>query len=123
MATPYLMGHVLHLFIETAMLYAFYFLPLAKIDLIVGNWYVSTHPESPFRNKLIASRVDEHGVRHTLSGNKYQRHQVGQPSQSKILDDADEILMQLKDVFLMDSVSQLTPSERRELTVFLENTA
>jgi N-hydroxyarylamine O-acetyltransferase len=33
------------------------------IDRVLGNWYTSTHPESHFRNRLIAARAGEDGSR------------------------------------------------------------
>jgi N-hydroxyarylamine O-acetyltransferase len=29
------------------------------IDLDISNWYLSTHPDSHFKNRLILSKVDE----------------------------------------------------------------
>ncbi len=106
---------------EWQMLYVFDLLPQIKMDMVVGSWYISTYPNSPFKRRLMASRLDDDGVRHTLLNHKYQRHQVGKPSKSSILTSVDEVLMQLKQVFLIDIADELTASERQKLTVFLEN--
>lgn len=106
---------------EWQMLYVFDLLPQIKIDMVVGSWYISTYPQSPFKRRLMASRLDDDGVRHTLLNHKYQRHQLGKPSQSSILASVDEVLRQLKQVFLIDIADQLTASEQRKLAVFLDN--
>ena len=106
---------------EWQMLYVFDLLPQIKIDMIVGSWYISTYPKSPFKSRLMASRLDEQGIRHTLLNNQYRRHQLGKPSQSRALADIDELLTLLKQVFFMDIACELTPSERQKLTRFLEN--
>ena len=106
---------------EWQMLYVFDLLPQIRIDMVVGSWYISTYPNSPFKRRLMASRLDDDGVRHTLLNHKYQRHQVGKPSQSSILASVDEVLTQLKQVFLIDIADELTASERQKLMVFLEN--
>ena len=35
------------------------------VDLDISNWYLSTHPDSHFKNRLILSKVDEN-ARYTL---------------------------------------------------------
>ena len=106
---------------EWQMLYVFDLLPQIKIDMIVGSWYISTYPKSPFKTRLMASRLDKDGRRHTLLNNKYQCHQLGKPSQSTILKDLNEVLTQLKEVFWIDIADKLTPNEQRKLQHFLEN--
>lgn len=68
------------------------------IDHEVGNWYVSTHPQSPFRDRLIAARV-EPGLRHTLNGVRYSAHHLDGPSQQRTLDSVDAVLDALQQVF------------------------
>ncbi len=108
---------------EWQMLYAFDLLPQVKIDMIVGNWYISTYPKSPFKSRLMASRVELGGVRHTLLNQKYHRHQVGQPSQTKILSSVDALLSQLEEVFFMNIKDDITASEHEQLQSFLDNNA
>ncbi|MBO1531032.1 arylamine N-acetyltransferase [Psychrobacter sp. F1192] len=106
---------------EWQMLYVFDLLPQTQIDMVVGSWYISTYPKSPFKSRLMASRLDKHGIRHTLLNNKYQRHQLGEASKSTILEDLDTLLTQLKEVFLIDITSTLTSDEQLKLQRFLEN--
>ena len=106
---------------EWQMLYVFDLLPQIKIDMIVGSWYISTYPKSPFKARLMASRLDEDGVRHSLLNHKYTRRQLGKPSQSTILKDLNEVLTQLKEVFWIDIADKLTPNEQLKLKHFLEN--
>lgn len=106
---------------EWQMLYVFDLLPQSKMDMIVGSWYISTYPKSPFKSKLMASRLDEQGIRHTLLNNQYRRHQLGNPSQTKVYNSVDELLSKLKTVFFMNTEDELTPSERQHLQSFLNN--
>jgi len=32
---------------------------VVPVDLDISNWYLSTHPDSQFKNRLILSKVDE----------------------------------------------------------------
>lgn len=79
-------------------LYAFDLQRQHPADLEVGNWYVSTHPDSPFRKQLIAARVGP-GLRRTLSNGSYAVHRIGAPSQRRQLADADEVIGVLRDAF------------------------
>lgn len=106
---------------EWQMLYVFDLLPQIKMDMIVGNWYISTYPKSPFKSRLMVSRLDEQGVRHTLLNHKYRRHQLGQVSQTKELESVDELLLLLKEVFYMNIEEDITASERQHLQSFLES--
>ncbi|MDN3397815.1 arylamine N-acetyltransferase [Psychrobacter sp. APC 3426] len=106
---------------EWQMLYVFDLLPQIKMDMIVGNWYISTYPKSPFKSRLMVSRLDEQGVRHTLLNYKYRRHQLGQVSQTKELESVDELLLLLKEVFYMNIEEDITASERQHLQSFLES--
>lgn len=70
----------------------------ADIDFEVGNWYVSTHPASPFRDRLLAARA-EPGIRHTLRGAEYAIHRIGQPSERRTLDGPEETVALLRTIF------------------------
>jgi N-hydroxyarylamine O-acetyltransferase len=48
-------------------LYGFHPLPVPFVDLETSNWWISTHPNSPFVTGLIVSIQDEHGTRVSLS--------------------------------------------------------
>ncbi|SFL19983.1 arylamine N-acetyltransferase family protein [Lysobacter sp. cf310] len=77
-------------------MYVFDLTPAQEADYVVGNWYVSTHPESPFRGRMFAARTGG-GIRKTLSDGSYAVHRLGQPSQRRELADADEVMAVLRD--------------------------
>lgn len=64
----------------------------------MANWYVATHPQSRFRNDLIAARVDKHG-RHALLNNRYSYHRRGQDSLQRELRDTAELQSVLQQAF------------------------
>ena len=73
----------------------------ADIDFEVGNWYVSTHPSSPFRDRLLAARA-EPGIRHTLRGGEYAIHRLGIPSERHRLEHPDAVVELLRTVFALE---------------------
>lgn len=68
------------------------------IDYIVGNWYVSNHPESPFMNRLMVARTGD-GLRKTLNGNSFAVHRMGQESERSTITDADALIELLETEF------------------------
>lgn len=58
---------------EWKLLYRFDLQRQFRSDYEVANWYVSTHPESPFVTTLIAARADR-GHRYTLRNNEFAIH-------------------------------------------------
>lgn len=68
------------------------------IDYIVGNWYVSSHPDSPFMGRLMVSRTGD-GLRKTLNGSSYALHRLGQESERREITDADELIDVLESEF------------------------
>ncbi len=48
-------------------LYGFHPLPVPFVDLETSNWWISTHPASPFVAGLIVSIQDDYGMRTSLS--------------------------------------------------------
>jgi N-hydroxyarylamine O-acetyltransferase len=59
------------------------------IDRIVGNWYTSAHPQSHFRNRLIAARATADGGRITLADRDLtQRARNGEARVTRIPDHA-----------------------------------
>ncbi|AHB48034.1 N-hydroxyarylamine O-acetyltransferase [Hyphomicrobium nitrativorans NL23] len=79
-------------------LYVFDLASPADIDFEVGNWYVSTHPSSPFRNRLLVAR-SEPGVRHTLRGSEYAIHRIARASERRQIDNPDAVIELLQTVF------------------------
>lgn len=81
--------------------YVFDLAPQADIDFEVGNWYVSTHPDSPFRGRLLAARA-EPGMRHALRGGEYAMHRLGAPSERRRIEDPEDAMALLRSVFRID---------------------
>ncbi len=79
-------------------LYVFDLQEQADVDYEIGNWYVSTHPGSPFLGQLKAARLAP-GVRHTLNNANYAIHYLDRPSEKRVLKSADELLEVLGAVF------------------------
>lgn len=70
----------------------------APVDLEMGNWYVSTHPDSPFLGRLVAARTGPF-CRHTLRGGSYALHRLGQPSLRRELRSPQAVIAVLQEVF------------------------
>lgn len=79
-------------------LYVFDLQIQADIDYEIGNWYVSTHPGSPFVGQLKAALLAP-GKRHTLANAHYALHYLDRPSEKRTLRTADELLGLLRDTF------------------------
>ena len=61
------------------------------IDFAVGNWYVSTHPESSFVKQLMVARTGE-GWRRTLNNGSYAIHRIGHDSERREVTDVQELI-------------------------------
>ncbi|MCD7036764.1 arylamine N-acetyltransferase [Pseudomonas sp. MAFF 311096] len=72
-------------------LYVFDLQVQAGIDYEIGNWYVSTHPGSPFVGQLKVARLAP-GKRYTLNNASYAVHYLDRPSEKRALGSADELL-------------------------------
>ncbi|HEY4264331.1 MAG TPA: arylamine N-acetyltransferase [Micropepsaceae bacterium] len=71
-------------------LYRFSLEEHTQADYEVCNWYHSTHPASPFTNRLMASRFD--GPRRLgLLNNRFAIHHADGRTQTRMLASADEI--------------------------------
>jgi len=68
------------------------------IDYEIGNWYVSTHPESVFRQRLMVARTGD-GIRRTLNNGSFALHRMGGDSERRELGDVDELLELLHSEF------------------------
>ncbi|VVO04331.1 arylamine N-acetyltransferase family protein [Pseudomonas fluorescens] len=68
------------------------------IDYAVGNWYVSTHPESSFRKQLMVARTGE-GWRRTLNNGSFAIHRIGSDSERRQVADVDELVALLEREF------------------------
>jgi N-hydroxyarylamine O-acetyltransferase len=72
--------------------------PMPAIDREVANWWTSTHPQSHFRNRLMAARATE-GGRSTLLDREFTRRTANGHSQTTRLRDQDELLAVLQREF------------------------
>ncbi|WP_085716702.1 arylamine N-acetyltransferase [Pseudomonas sp. B28(2017)] len=61
------------------------------IDFAVGNWYVSTHPESTFAKQLMVARTGE-GWRRTLNNGSFAIHRIGRNSERREVTDVQELI-------------------------------
>ena len=68
------------------------------IDFEMGNWYVSTHANSPLLSQLMVARA-EPGLRRTLNNGSYGVHPVGGISERRQISDADEMIVLLQNAF------------------------
>ncbi|RON39995.1 arylamine N-acetyltransferase [Pseudomonas brassicacearum] len=68
------------------------------IDYAVGNWYVSTHPESSFARQLMVARTGE-GWRRTLNNGSFAIHRIGSETERRQVTDVDELLGLLSSEF------------------------
>lgn len=59
-------------------------------DYEVANWYMSTHPRSPFTQRLVAARALP-GKRLALTGPRYTIHHLGGASETRDLVDVADI--------------------------------
>jgi N-hydroxyarylamine O-acetyltransferase len=79
-------------------LYVFDLQVQADIDYEIGNWYVSTHPGSPFLGQLKVARLAV-GKRYTLNNAHYAVHYLDRPSEKHTIKQADELLVLLRETF------------------------
>ncbi|SFO98674.1 arylamine N-acetyltransferase [Pseudomonas sp. NFPP28] len=79
-------------------LYVFDLQVQADIDYEIGNWYVSTHPDSVFVGQLKVARLAP-GKRHTLNNTHYAIHSLDWPSEKRTLGSADEVVQVLTETF------------------------
>ncbi|KPG98488.1 N-hydroxyarylamine O-acetyltransferase [Pseudomonas sp. RIT-PI-q] len=68
------------------------------IDYAVGNWYVSTWPESSFARQLMVARTGE-GWRRTLNNGSFAIHHIGSESERRQVADVDELIRLLQSEF------------------------
>jgi len=61
------------------------------IDYTIGNWYVSTHPESPFSQRLMVARTGE-GWRKTLNNGSFATHRMGASSERREVAQVGELI-------------------------------
>lgn len=81
-----------------------------EVDYEMGNWYVSTHKDSPFIDQLVAARMSE-GVRRTLENGSYAVHRTGFATDRRQITDVDELISVMEREFQirMPSHPELRP--------------
>ena len=62
-----------------------------EIDYTVGNWYVSTYPQSSFARQLMVARTGE-GWRRTLNNGSFAIHRMGQESERREITGLEELV-------------------------------
>ncbi len=67
-------------------------------DCEVGNWYVSTHPESRFTTNLIVART-EPGRRYTLHNDSFAIHDLHKSTQRTLISSTGQMKDLLRDCF------------------------
>lgn len=85
---------------EWRAMYVFDLQVQGDVDYEMGNWYVSTHPDSLFLGQLKVARIGA-GVRHTLNNASYAIHRMGQPSERRQISDVGEFMRLLQDEFAL----------------------
>ena len=83
------------------------------IDFAVGNWYVSTHPESTFARQLMVARTGE-GWPRTLNNGSFAIHRIGHDSERREVTDVQQL------VGLLDSEFGIRVPEQAQLARTLE---
>jgi N-hydroxyarylamine O-acetyltransferase len=83
------------------------------IDFAVGNWYVSTYPESIFAKQLMVARTGE-GGRRTLNNGSFAIHRIGHDSERREVTDVQEL------IGLLDSEFGIRVPEQAQLMRTLE---
>lgn len=68
------------------------------IDYVVGNWYVSTSPDSPFVQRLMVARTGD-GWRRTLNNGSFAIHRIGHESERRQVADVEELVVLLEGEF------------------------
>lgn len=81
-----------------APLYLFASEPQHSLDLEIGNWFTSTHPESRFKRGLIAARVVPDG-RFALNDRELDFHRLNAPSERRVLQTESELRDALTGLF------------------------
>ncbi|MDY7534187.1 arylamine N-acetyltransferase [Pseudomonas sp. Bout1] len=79
-------------------LYVFDLQVQSRIDYEIGNWYVSTHPNSPFLGQLKVALIGP-GFRRTLNNGQYAIHYLDRASEKRVIDNVDELLTLLQASF------------------------
>ncbi|WP_025130211.1 arylamine N-acetyltransferase [Pseudomonas sp. PH1b] len=83
---------------EWRAMYVFDLQVQGDVDYEMGNWYVSTHHDSPFVGQLKVALIGP-GVRRTLHNGSYALHRLGLPSERREITSAEELMSLLQGEF------------------------
>lgn len=81
------------------------------IDREIANWFTCAHPESHFKDKLVAARALENGQRLTLQNYELTLRERNGQTQKKQIPNNDELIKVLMDEFGI----QLNASDKEQL--------
>lgn len=79
-------------------LYVFDLQVQSHFDYEIGNWYVSTHPDSLFLGQLKVALIGP-GFRRTLNNGQYAIHYLDRASEKRAIEDVEELLNLLQASF------------------------
>ncbi len=72
---------------------------MPPIDRELANWYTSAHPQSHFRNRLVAARAQPDGVRRTLLNREFAIRRGAEILERRELQTPEELLAVLAEQF------------------------
>jgi N-hydroxyarylamine O-acetyltransferase len=91
--------HQARLGAEWTDVYEFTLEEMPPIDREVANWFTSTHPQSHFRNRLMAARAAPGGVRLTMLNDEFKIRGADGRGDSRVLTSPDDLLAVLAEHF------------------------
>lgn len=72
---------------------------MPPIDRELANWYTSAHPQSHFRNRLVAARAAPRGERLAVLNHEFSHRRADGSSEKRVIASADELLAILAEHF------------------------
>jgi len=72
---------------------------MPSIDRELANWFVSTHPQSHFKSRLVVARALPNGARVSLLNRELTLRPRGEPAQTRLLTSPSELLEALAEHF------------------------
>ncbi len=72
---------------------------MPPIDRELANWFTSAHPQSHFRNRLVAARAAPHGGRLAILNREFSFRDATGRVEKRVLTDPDELLDVLAEKF------------------------
>ncbi len=72
---------------------------MPPIDREVANWFTSAHPASHFKSRLVISRAEAGGVRHTILNRDYTRRGADGRAETTAIASPEALLALLDDTF------------------------